>query len=182
MNTIRKSLGTLAAGALMLQPMAASAQSACLTDEEVSAIAIYSVPSLLQAVRTRCGAELSASGYLAQRGDGLSARYVRLQNAVWPRAKAGLVRVLLGSATRARSGVQSFDMFANLPDNALRPLADAYIVQESSPRIQLKHCRRIERVAEAMAPIDPEVAGTLLGVLAGFAASDWLPVCPDPRR
>jgi hypothetical protein len=32
-----------------------------------------------------------------------------------------------------------------------------------------------------MAPIDPEVAGTLLGVLVGFADSERISVCPARR-
>ena len=64
-----RGLAVAAAGALALQPIAAQAQQTCVTESEVGAIAIYSVPSLIQAMRLKCGSELSASGYLARRGD-----------------------------------------------------------------------------------------------------------------
>ena len=171
-------LVALGAVSLLVQPslVAAQAQS-CVTEQEVSAIAIYSVPSLVQAVRQRCGGELVSSGYLARRGDSLSARYVALQPAVWPRAKAGLFKLFAGRAS-ANSGL---DTFSTLPDDAVRPFVDALIVQESAPRIAVKNCTRIERVIEVMAPIDPEIAGTLLGVLVGFADSSRIPVCPARR-
>jgi hypothetical protein len=179
-----KALAVTAAAALALQPVAASAQQACLTEDEVSAIAIYSVPSLVQAVRTRCAGELSASGFMARRGESLTGRYVALQGTVWPRAKSGLLKLLAGGARQARPatpGAPGLGMLADLPDSAVRPLVDALIVQEASAKIEPTNCGRIERVAQAMAPIDPEVAGTLLGLLVGFAGSDRLPVCPVGR-
>jgi hypothetical protein len=167
-----------AAGAvsLALQPALAAAQQArpCVTEQEVSAIAIYSVPSLVQAVRQRCSSELTSSGYLARRGDTLSARYAALQPAVWPRAKSGLLKLFSGASSDAGRSVETI---SSLPDDAVRPFVDALIVQESAPKIALKNCTRIERVIEVMAPIDPEVAGTLLGVLVGFADPEQVPVC-----
>jgi hypothetical protein len=180
----RKGLTALAAAALAIQPTLASAQQACLNEEEVSAIAIYSVPSLVQAVRTRCSGQLSANGFLARRGESLTTRYVALQNNVWPRAKSGLLKVLVGRAGQSRlasPGAPGPELLASLPDSAVRPLVDALIVQEAAPRIALENCSRIERVAQTMAPIDPQVAGTLLGLLVGFVDSDRLPVCPAPR-
>jgi len=169
-------LAALTAASLLFQPTLASAQAAaCVTEQEVSAIAIYSVPSLVQAVRLRCADELGSSGYLARRGDALSARYAALQPAVWPRAKSGLFKLFTGAASDSRRGL---DTISTLPDDAVRPFVDALIVQESAPKIAPRNCTRIERVIEVMAPIDPEVAGTLLGVLVGFADSDRIPVCP----
>ena len=170
----------LGAAALALQPVMAAAQQArpCIAEDEVSAIAIYSVPSLVQAVRLKCGSELSANGYLAKRGDAMAARYAPLQNRVWPKAKAGLLKVLAGRSTQGRQGL---DMVTALPDNAVRPLVDALIVQELSPKIAVKHCGRLERVIELAAPIDPEVAGSILGVIAGIVDPDQMPVCPARR-
>ena len=88
----RMMLAVLAAAAMALKPVAAQAQQACITEDEVSAIAIYSVPSLLQGMRLKCAGELASTGFLARRGDELAARYTRLQPAVWPRAKAGLLK------------------------------------------------------------------------------------------
>lgn len=175
----RQGLAAAAAAALTFQASAASAQQACLTEPEISAIAIYSLPSLVQSVRLRCNGQLSSSGYLARRGDALIARYAALQDPVWPRAKSGLLKVFASRAGPQQG--QGLDRLANLPDNAVRPLVDALIVQELSPNIDVKNCGRIERLIEVASPIDPEVAGTLLGVVAGIVDHKDLPVCA-PRR
>ncbi|HYD25793.1 MAG TPA: hypothetical protein VEB68_13460 [Croceibacterium sp.] len=174
----RKGLAAAAAAALALQPAVAAAQQTCITEAEVSAMAIYSVPSLVQSVRLRCAGELLSSGFLARRGDAFIARYTGLQDAVWPRAKSGLLKF---GARRAGSSGPGIDTFANLPDNAVRPLIDALIAQEVSGKIQPRHCGRIERVLEAAAPIDPEVAGTLIGVIIGLVAPEDPPICPARR-
>ena len=172
-----KRLAAVAAAALVFQPVAASAQQTCVTEAEVSAVAIYSVPSLIQAVRLKCGSELSSSGYLARRGDTLAGRYAALQTRVWPRAKSGMLKVL-GSQARAGQGRELMSTVGTLPDNAVRPLVDAWIVQESSAKIPVTNCRRIEWVIEAMAPIDPEIAGGVLGAIVGLVDPDEMPVCP----
>lgn len=166
-----------AAGALALQPIAAQAQPACVTEAEVGAIAIYSVPSVVQAVRLRCGSELSANGYIARRGASLSGRYAALQPRVWPRAKSGMLKIL-GSGAGAAQGRQLLDSVGSLPDEAVRPLVDAWIVQEAQARIPLQNCQRIEWVVEAVAPVDPEVAGGLIGAIVGLVDPAKMPVCP----
>src|SRR5688572_6782654 len=137
-----RGLAVAAAGALVLQPVAASAQPTCVTEAEVAAIAIYSVPSLIEAMRLKCGGELSSSGYLARRGDTLSGRYAALQTRVWPRAKAGMLKVMAGRSGGAQ-GRQLLDTVRTLPDNAVRPLVDAWIVQEASAKIPASNCRRL---------------------------------------
>jgi len=171
-------LATIAAASLLAQATSATAQTPrCVTEQEVSAIAIYSVPSLVQAVRQRCASELATSGFLARRSDSLSARYVALQPAVWPRAKSGLLKLFAGAANESGG----LDTLLTLPDDAVRPFVDALIVQESAPKIALRNCTRIERVIEVLAPIEPEVAGSLLGALVGFVESERLSVCPASR-
>lgn len=170
----RTRLAAVAAAAMALQPVAAQAQQSCISEDEVSAMAIYAMPSLVQSVRLQCGTSLSQSGFVARRGDAFAARYAGLQNKVWPRAKSGLLKY---GAGKTGSGTQNLATFANLPDNAVRPLVDALIVQEASTKIQRSQCGQIERVMEAAATIDPEVAGTLIGLTAGLFASDDQKIC-----
>ena len=172
-----RGLAVAAAAGLALQPIAASAQQACVTEAEVGAVAIYSVPSLIEAVRLKCGSQLSASGYLARNGNALAGRYAALQTRVWPRAKAGMLKVL-GSQSNGARGRQLLDTVGTLPDGAVRPLVDAWLVQEASSKIPAANCRRIEWVVEAMAPIDPEVAGGVLGAIVGLVDPAQLPICP----
>lgn len=173
----KRGLAAAAASALALQPIAAQAQQTCVTEMEVSAIAIYSVPSLVEAMRLRCGSELSANGYIAKRGDTLSGRYAALQPRVWPRAKSGMLKII-GAQSSAAQGRQMLDSIGSLPDEAVRPLVDAWIVQETSARIPVANCQRIEWVVEALAPVEPEVAGGLIGAIVGLVDPDKMPVCP----
>ncbi|MBT2133768.1 hypothetical protein KK137_05420 [Croceibacterium sp. LX-88] len=164
------------AAALAFQPVLASAQQSCVTQAEIGAIAIYSTPGVLQAVRLKCGSELSQEGYLARSGDSLGRRYSALQTRVWPKAKSGIIKWLGGrqGATQSR---QNLGTLAALPDSAVRPLVDALIVQEVAAKIEARNCSRIEWVIEAMAPIDPEIAGSVLGAVVGLVDPDQLPVC-----
>jgi hypothetical protein len=172
-----RGLAAVAAAAFALQPVAASAQQACVTEAEVGAVAIYSVPSLVEAVRLKCGSQLTASGYLARNGDALSRRYAALQPRVWPRAKTGMLKVLSSQAS-AGQGRELMSSVGMLPDNAVRPLVDAWLVQEASAKIPAANCRRLEWVIEAMAPIDPEVAGGVLGAIVGLVDPAQMPICP----
>ena len=62
-------------------------------------------------------------------------------------------------------------MFATLPDNAVRPLVDALIRQETAARVTPQSCSYIERMAEALAPLEPAQAGRILGVLFDIAST-----------
>lgn len=169
----------LAASAVLAQPLPALAQAQqCLTEREVSAIAIYSMPSLVQGVRLRCAGQLTASGYIARGGDALSARYTALQDRAWPIAKSALLRVFIGAPDSAPAELNAI---AGAPDKDIRPLVDALITQEIQPRIALGNCSNVERVLQMMAGIEPESAGSLLGLLGGFSGlvdAQRLPVCP----
>jgi hypothetical protein len=170
-------LAIAAAAAVALQPIAGNAQQQCVTEAEVSAIAIYSVPSLVEAVRLRCQGELARNSYLNRPNTAIKTRYAALQTRTWPLAKSGLLKVFAGRAGGAQSGMD-LNMVRNLPDNALRPLVDALIVQEVSGKIDTDQCGRIERIIELAAPIDPEIAGNVLGAVIGLINPKELPVCP----
>ena len=74
------------------------------------------------------------------------------------------------------------EVIGRVPDESIRPLVDALIVQELAPNVAPKDCWKIERVVEALAPIDPEIAGTLLGTVAGVLQPKELPMCKASAR
>lgn len=140
-----------------------------ISGDEASALAVYAMPGFISAARQTCASELSPNGFLAMQGPGLAQRYAYEQNAAWPLARAALLRY---AGTKAPEQVKTF---ASLPDNAVRPLADALIQQELAAQINPRSCRNIERMAEAISPLDPVDAGRILGVLFDIAsASDRL--------
>jgi len=173
----RTLLALSGAAALLVQPQLAAAQTPCVAEDEVSAMAVYAVPSIVQSMQLRCGPQLSQEGWLARGGRAFAARYTQLQSRAWPQAKAGLLKIVNGQGVDAEAA-QTLATVATLPDQNVRPLVDALIVQEVSARIPVADCGKIERIMEAIAPIDPDVAGTLIGVTAGLFAKEQPLICP----
>lgn len=186
MNIRNRMLALGGTALIALHPAAAAAQANadCLREDEVSAMAIYAMPGVVQGVKLRCASQLSANGFIAKGGADLSARYARLQPTVWPRAKSGLLKVAASKQkgnSANRGNVDALAMISSLPDSAVRPLVDALIVQELSPEIDMKHCGRIELLMQTLSKVDPEVAGTLLGLIAGLVKLDEPAMCPGAR-
>lgn len=186
MTVARTWLALAGATLLAVHPALATAQD-CLAEDEISAMAVYAMPGVVQGVKQRCAARLEAGGFIARGGDALSARYARLQTGVWPRAKSGLLKIVASKAAGARGGalgevgpagnLDRLQMIASLPDSAVRPLVDALIVQEVTPEIDVKHCGKIELLMQALNKVEPEVAGTLLGLIAGLVKLDQPAIC-----
>ncbi len=63
-----------------------------MSGDEVAALAVYAVPSLLTATRQTCAGRLSPDGFLARHGDLLAQRYAAEQNAAWPAARSALFK------------------------------------------------------------------------------------------
>ena len=136
-----------------------------MSGDEASALAVYAMPGFIAAARQTCASELSPNGFLAMQGPGLAQRYAAEQNTAWPLARAALLKF---ASAKAPDQVKTF---AALPDNAVRPLADALIQQELAEQIHPHSCRNIQRMAEAISPLDPVDAGRILGVLFDIAAT-----------
>jgi hypothetical protein len=163
------------ATALAVQPVPGSSQAACISEAEVSALAVFLVPSLVEVVRERCADRLQADGFLSRDGDALVARYAALLEAVWPEAKAGFVKFAEADTKRER---EEADAMANLPDAGLQPLIEAVIAEEAAKSIRPADCSRIERLVASLAPIEPRAAGNLVAVIASLSGLDEPSVCP----
>jgi hypothetical protein len=164
-NSTFGALLALAALAAPVGAQAAEAKAACMTEEEISSLAIYAVPSLISAAQTSCIGRLPARGFLSSGGTAMAQRYAARREAVWPKARSALFKF---GSTRDKD----IAMFANLPDEAIRPLMDALIEQEVASEIKPGSCRNIERMAEVLAMLEPEAAGALTGVIAALALGD----------
>ncbi len=118
-------------------------------------MAIYSVPSLVQAgahpLQRPARPRAASSPAKAMRSP---AAMPACRTSVWLKAKTGLL--LKFGAGRQVDGRDATEMFAGLPDTAVRPLVDALIAQEAAAKIAAKDCGKIERLMDAVAPIDPK--------------------------
>jgi hypothetical protein len=159
--------------ALMLHPVAAAAQETCVTEEEVGALLIFLAPSLIEAVQERCAGHIAADGFLALEGADLASTYRPLGEAAWPSAKSVLFKIA-GQRRKARE----VETMAKLPDETLQPLFAGMMAQELTKELEAGKCRRVERLLEALAPIEPHALGSLVGVVTGLAGTRRPSICP----
>lgn len=167
----------MAAGlAALAQPQLAAAQS-CISDEEVSAAAIYAVPPLIAGVRAKCRPVLADDGFLATNGDALSARYAALAPQNWPIARDALLKLAGTSSANER---QIADTLRQLPDDAVRPMVDALIVEKLAEDIRPESCERIERGISLLEPLEPAETGAIAAFILLMVRPEGLPLCSAP--
>jgi len=158
-------VAALAAAAVSTAAVSAMPKIPDMSGDEASALAVYAMPGFISAARQTCASELSPNGFLAMQGPGLAQRYATEQDAAWPAARSALLRIATAKAP------EQAKTFASLPDKAVRPLADALIQQELAAQIHPRSCRNIQRLAEAISPLDPIDASRVLGVLFDIAST-----------
>ncbi len=145
---------------------AADIQADCLSEPEISALTVYSMPHLLAATQASCTAQLAPNGFMATNGSAMAQRYAARADAVWPLAKSALVKFAGGSKDKDVAEL------AKLPDAGMRALLDSIIQQKIGEEIKPKSCRDIERLANAMGRIEPDAAGDLVAAIAVLALGD----------
>lgn len=142
----------------------------CVTEDEIAGLAIYAVPPLINGLAPVCGPVLSPDGYLAQKGEALADRYAQLGDANWPLAKSAMLKFI----EKKDSG---FDALATLPDEAVRPLIEAVLVQKLASDIPTKDCPKIERGLEIADELPPETVGVLIGFIMGLVKPKNPEIC-----
>ena len=173
--TLRTPLAAAAAILALSTTTAAQAQAAsCLTEKEVSGLVVYAMPSVIDATQTSCSNQLTGRGFLASGGTKMAQRYAARSDATWPQAKSAFFKL-------GKLKPKDTQMFAQLPDEAVRPLLDALIVQMVAQEIKPGSCRNIERLVQALDMLEPEQAGTLTGVIASLALTGdkEVQMCPE---
>lgn len=165
--------------AALASAQAASAQNAanCLSEREISQLAVYAVPSLVEGVRGKCARTLSSSGYLSKSGDSFVAKYAALQDEAWPGAKSAITKFAT-SKTTTKKDAEAFAMIAGLPDDAVRPLVDAMIAQKIGEEVQTKDCSKIERGIQLLSPLGARDSGALVGFIFALVKPEDAAVCP----
>ena len=159
-----RTISLIGAATLALQGSAAHAQQQCFSEDEVSAAFIYAMPGVIDGVSTRCSASLGKGGFLARSGKTMAARYAARQDAAWPKARSALLKIVT-NASKAKNSTGTLGMLSQIPGETMRPLVDALIVQEASNRTELTNCGKVDKLAAALAPLDPKDAGALLGTM-----------------
>jgi hypothetical protein len=174
---MRSAVIALTTAMLVVPQVAQAAEPPCLTPKEATAVAAYAMPSVISGTVQRCAPVLGKDSWLARSGSGLAGRYAERKAAVWPEAKAAILKVAGGS------GDPMMDMVRSMPDDSLRPFADSLVVAGIAEKLPANRCAPINRFLSLIAPLPPESTAELVALTLGvLSRSDKpkigkLPIC-----
>ena len=156
---------SLTAALLIVAPaMAQAAEPPCLTAGEFTALANYSMPSIISGTSQRCAATLAPDAYLRKNGSDLATRYARQKPGNWPGAKSAFLK--LSSTAGSDAGTLMRDM----PDSSLQPMLDAMMEGMVAQQIPLERCGAIDKAVRLLAPLPPENSAELIALAVGLGA------------
>ena len=153
---------TLSLFSLASSQAAIAADATCLTPREATAVASYALPSVIAGSRQRCSTVLGKDAYLSREGTKLAARYSARKAAVWPEAKAALLKV--GGAGEMTDAVRK------LPDTSVQPLVDALVTSMVVEQMPTDRCTPIDRALWLLSPLPPENTAELIALSLGLMA------------
>lgn len=174
---MRRAIIALTAAALVVPQIALAAEPPCLTPREATAVAAYAMPSVISGTVQRCAPVLGKDAWLSQSGSTLAARYAEHKAAVWPEAKAAILKVAGGS------GDPMMDMVKAMPDESLRPFADSLVVAGIAEKLPTNRCAPINRFLSLISPLPPESTAELVALTLGVLSRTdkpklgKLPIC-----
>lgn len=150
--------------ACLVPGFAHAAQPVCLTPREFAALSTYALPSVIDGTTRTCTPHLPATAYLPRKGAELAGRYAAGKAGAWPAAKDAFLK--MSTATNPEAA----NLFASMPDDALRPLADAALAGIVSAKLKPDSCVTVDRVMALVAPLPAESAAELIALATGLAA------------
>jgi hypothetical protein len=157
-----------------LQAAQTQAQT-CLTRPELRGMVAYFLPTVLESAIDTCSQRLKPESYMMARAPQLLTTLESGRSQAWPMAKAAFVKI----GDDGKKGTA--ELFAALPEEAVRPLIEAVITEKIGSSIKPDSCGDIDRV---MAPLEPLPAANLIDVLTEAMAiagrnDKQLRVCQD---
>lgn len=161
------SLAAALAGALLILPGIACADSVpapsppCLTSAEFTALASYTLPSIITGVAQRCAASLPPDAFLRTGAGALADRYAQVRPTAWPGARAALLKLGAG-------GGDIVDVIKNLPDATQQQLVDTLIAGAVAQKLPLARCTPVDQVLHLLSPLPPQSAAELIGLAVGL--------------
>lgn len=158
---LAQSLFAAAAAVSLIQAQAAAAAVPCITEQEITGMMAFAMPSILQGVTDSCRPNLASTGFFATRGGSMIQRYSAQKDANWPLAKAAFIK--FGSEKDPDAG----KTIGALPDEALQPFVEAMMGEMIGSKIKPGECRNFERIAGLLEPLPPENTAALFGVIMG---------------
>lgn len=138
---------------------AATAPAPCLSENEVTALVGYALPSVIDGTMKSCRPHLSTDGYFATRGSEFVGRYAARKNANWPLAKSAFLKLGAGRDDKMA------DTIGKLPDEAVQPFVEGMVSEMVGSEIKPDQCTAIERGVRLLAPLPPENTAELVSFI-----------------
>lgn len=164
MESVLRCLVSLAA--LTAAPLAAQDEP---SPQQIEAATRYALPHLFEGFRATCADTLSARGYVATQGDRLQTKFAQGADAYWPDAKAALIQM---ASQRSGGRASEFDVFADLPDENLKPFVDGIVFTLVASELEPAMCGDIERGLALLDPMPVENIAGLVGFVVEIAMKD----------
>lgn len=161
MYRIAAVLALASSGSLLAAPVEPPARP-CINNAEMHGAVAYFLPNVLAELSGKCAAAAPEASYFRTVLPRLIGRLQSGRDAAWPQAKAAFLKF---SSEGGKTPV-----FANLPDEALRPIVDQAVTQEISIKMGPSACGEAGDVLEALSPLDPDQAVHLVATILNVAA------------
>lgn len=143
------------AASLVAGSMASAAQPAaepCLQPREAEDLVLFMLPSLVDAMRRKCGPMLPAGAILSRSGGVISGRYRPDSTAAWPSAKIAFGKI---------SGGEPLSFLSDeLNRKIIEEASSAAIVAD----FQAKDCAIMDRLMGALEPLPARNVAQLVGL------------------
>lgn len=159
---------------LAIPQVATAAEPVCLSPREFTALSTYALPSVISGTARSCSASLPTTAYLPQHGEELALRYAEGKEQAWPDAKAAFLKMSGATSPEAAQ------LFATMPDDSLRPVADAALAGIVSAKLKPETCPTVDRVIALLSPLPSASAAELIALATGLAAKT-APGATGPR-
>ncbi|PNU04807.1 hypothetical protein [Novosphingobium guangzhouense] len=157
---------TLALTLAMMPCAAMAAEPVCISKAEATSLIAYALPQAINGTAKRCAPALPADAFLRTKGPGLASRYAAQKDRYWPKAKPALMKAL-----NAKNGGSSAGMFAGLPDDTLRQMADVFVEGFVSQRIATRSCKQLDLAIDLLSPLPPENTAGLIALSMDVAGA-----------
>jgi hypothetical protein len=147
----------------------------CLTRAQINDATLFVLPSVLDALATKCRAALPANAYLLNGGQALSRRLTATSGDHWQGAVSIVARL-------ARKKQFPTDIS---PDTARALIRDA-LTNEALNKLKAADCGRINEALDILAPLPPENIGRIVALFIDIGGesdrakgkSGPPPICP----
>lgn len=145
-----------ALAALAIPGVAAAQEKPRLSEAEATAVARYAMPLVLEGFSEKCAASLDPTGYFGRDRSALMTRFSDNARGSFPAAKGALLKLVSTDDDTA--------FLRDLPDDAMEPLARAFVPRMVADKIEAESCGDIERAMELLAPLPAENMTAIVGL------------------